>query len=315
LTKPSAVVLWSTALLLPLLLVNCASSPGSGNESQGEGPTVLVVESWLGDLAQDVAGDRLQVKTLIPAGLDPHAFEPAPQDVARIAESDVLIVNGAGLETWLEETLVNAGGDQLVIEAARGLKSRQPGAGEVPEDNHSYEDGDPHFWLDPVLVVQYVVNIRDGLVLADPVGSGKYNANAAATVTRLQELDAWMRNEFEAIPPEQRLLVTNHESLGYFADRYGFKVIGAAIPSFSTNASPSARETAGLVEAIRSSGARAIFLETGSNPALAEQIARETGIRVISGLYTHSTSSPEGPAPTYYDMMKENTRLIVEGLK
>ncbi len=311
--------LGAAKVVLPLLLIGCSSAPLPGEEKPAGPPSVLAVETWLGDLALGVTGDRLQVDTLISAGLDPHSFEPTPRDVARIAECDILVVNGAGLEEWLDETLANAGGVRLVINASSGLESRRVNTGEKQTteagNRHLHEDGDPHFWLDPVLAIRYVENIRDGLIRVDPEGKTIYDANTSNTIDKLLELDAWIRKELDVIPAEQRLLVTNHESLGYFADRYGFKVVGTIIPSFSTNASPSAKETAALVDVIHSRGVRAIFLETGANPTLAEQVSRETGIRVVSGLYTHSTSSPKGPAPTYFEMMKENTRLIKEGLR
>jgi ABC-type Zn uptake system ZnuABC Zn-binding protein ZnuA len=258
---------------------------------------------------------------LLPLGLDPHAFVPIPKDVARIADSDVLIVNGAGLEEWMSSILDGAGGQRLVIEASAGLTPKQRSAEGIAcappsqaEDEHAGE-GDPHFWLDPVLVVRYVENIRDGLSQADPQSKESYVNNAAAYIARLKELDAWIARQVAQIPPERRLLVTNHESLGYFADRYGFKLVGAILPSFSTAASPSAGDLARLADCIKSSGAPAIFLETGTNPQLADQLAQETGIRVVTELYSHSITPSNGNAPDYIAMMEYNTRAIVNALK
>jgi ABC-type Zn uptake system ZnuABC Zn-binding protein ZnuA len=131
----------------------------------------------------------------------------------------------------------------------------------------------------------------------------------------LKALDAWIVEQVGQIPPERRLLVTNHESMGYFADRYGFKIVGAILPSVSTGSSPSAQELAQLVDHIRASGAPAIFLETGANPQLAEQLARETGIKVVTQIYTHSITAPDGDTPTYIDMMRYNVKTIVEALR
>jgi ABC-type Zn uptake system ZnuABC Zn-binding protein ZnuA len=281
---------------------------------------VLAVESFLADIAQNVAGERLQVEALLPLGLDPHAFEPTPQDLARVAQSQVLIINGAGLEEWLARLLENVGGQRLVIEAAAGLPFRQSGGQKIcgtpvdGEQGHGHE-GDPHFWLDPHLVIRYVENIRQGLSQADPAGKDIYARNAEAYIARLKELDAWIVEQVSQIPPERRLLVTNHESLGYFADRYGFRLVGTILPSFSTAASPSAAQLAQLVDCIQSTAAPAIFLETGSNPQLAQQVARESGVKVVTELYTHSITSATGPAPTYIDMMRYNVRTIVEALK
>jgi len=294
-------------LCLGLWASGCAASPAGG-----QGQNVLAVETYLADVAQSVAGDRLTVGALMPLGVDPHGFEPTPQDVAKVARSQVLIANGAGVEAFLDELLQNAGGQRQVILASAGLASRQPSAGEARDEDI---EGDPHFWLDPTLVIRYVENIRDGLAQADPVGAEQYAANAAAYIQKLRELDAWIVEQVGRIPPARRLLVTNHESLGYFADRYGFTIVGTVLPSVSAGASPSAQQLTQLIGHIRASGAPAIFLETGANPQLAQQIAAETGVRVVATLYTHSLTDATGAAPTYIDMMKHNTRVIVDALR
>lgn len=311
---------------LSLLLTACQEATPTGQT----GPQVLVVESFLADIAQNVAGERITIETLMPAGLDPHAFEPTPRDVVRIAESDLLILNGAGFEAWADETLANAGGERLVIEASAGLESRAARAGETaletneehaedataePAEDHAHEDGDPHFWLNPLNVIHYVENIRDGLIEIDPAGQETYTANAAAYIEQLKALDAWIEQQVSTIPAERRLMVTNHESFGYFADRYGFTIIGTLIPSVSTSAAPSAQQLARLADQIRATGASAIFLETGANPQLAEQLSQETGIKVVTDLYSHSLTAPGGPATTYLEMMRHNLSVVVGALK
>jgi len=184
-----------------------------------------------------------------------------------------------------------------------------------PAGGHSHDGGDPHFWLDPLLVIRYVENIRDGLSAADPAGKDIYAANAAAYIEQLKQLDAEIQALAAQLPAERRLLVTNHESFGYFADRYGFQVIGTVIPSVSTGSAPSAQQLARLVERIRQTGAPAVFLETGANPQLAEQLAAETGVRVVEGLFTHSITAPDGPAPNYIEMMRYNAQAITDALK
>ena len=305
-------------LLSSLLLAGCAAAakPETTNAARTDGtPDVLAVETFLADIAQNVAGDRLQVTALIPIGVDPHAFEPTPRDVARIADSDVLIANGAGFEGWLQNIMANAGGERLTIEAAAGLTSRQPGETEISQDEHGDAGGDPHFWLDPLSVIRYVENIRAGLSQADPTGTDVYAANAAAYIAKLRDLDAWITQQVQQVPEERRLLVTNHESFGYFADRYGFRVVGTVIPSVSTSASPSAQQLAQLIERLRATDAPAVFLETGANPQLANQLSQEIGIAVVTDLYTHSITATGGDAPTYIDMMRYNTRKIVDALK
>ncbi len=301
-------------VVLVLAMAACTSTAGPLSPSAASRlPKALAVETFLADVAQNVAGSRLKVSALIPAGLDPHAFEPTPADVVKVADSQVLIVNGAGLESWLQRVLENAGGQRLVIEAAKGLAPRVPPAGDPAAAEHP--EGDPHFWLDPTKVITYVANIRDGLSQADAAGAAVYAQNAAAYTAQLSELDQWIAAQVAAVPPARRLLVTNHETFGYFADRYGFQVIGAIVPSVTTGASPSAQELAALTDRIRAAGAPAIFLDIGSNPQLAEQLARETGVKVVTGLYTHSVSPPDGPAPTYLAMMRYNTTAIVDALK
>ncbi|MGB9724088.1 MAG: metal ABC transporter solute-binding protein, Zn/Mn family [Chloroflexia bacterium] len=290
----------ATLLLLLGLLLACH---GPAEEATPPPLRVVAVETFLADIAQNVAGERLRVESLLPPGVEPHDYEPTPRDIARVAECDLLIVNGAGLEGFLERLLESAGGYARIVVASAGLAVE--GAGGV----------DPHFWLDPNRVIRYVENIRDGLAQADPEGRERYAHNAEAYIAQLQALDRWIAGRVQEVPAGRRLLVTEHRVLGYFADRYGLRVVGTIVPGTSPEAAPSAQQLAQLVEDIRASGAPAIFLEAGENPQLARQIAAEAGIRVVSGLYTHSLSGPDGPAPTYIEMMRHNTRLIVEALK
>lgn len=318
-------VVRATSLFFILAIVTACGAPAgsapagsaSGAQTSNGRPNVLAAETFLADIAQNVAGDRLHVDALIPTGVDPHSFEPTPADVRKVAASNLLIVNGAGFEAFLNQLLSNAGGQRTLIEASKGLASRTAQAGEHPEGeaDHAHAEGDPHFWLDPTKAVTYVENIRDGLTAADPAGKDLYAANATAYVAKLNDLDGWIKQQVAQIPESRRLLVTNHESLGYFADRYGFRVVGAVIPSVSTEASPSAQDLARLADQVKATGAPAVFLEAGSNEQLAEQLARETGIKVVTGLLTHSTTAADGPAPDYLSMMRYNVNAIVGALK
>ncbi len=297
------------SLLFLLLISACsplaADSPGSVSSPKGA-PVVLASTTFLADIAQNVAGDRLQVESLLPFGADPHSYQPIPQDVAKIADSDLLIVNGAEYEHFLENVLENAGGERTVIEASAGLKVREEAGGE-----HGV---DPHLWLDPNYVTTYVENIRDGLVALDPEGVEVYTSNAQAYILQLQELDAWIREQVDSIPAERRLLVTNHDSMGYFAERYGFTVIGTVVPGFSSDAAPSAQQMAALIDQIKASRAPAVFLDAAESTTLADQIASDAGVVVVTDLYFGSlTDGP--PAGTYIDMMKHNITRIVEVLR
>jgi ABC-type Zn uptake system ZnuABC Zn-binding protein ZnuA len=297
-------------------------SPGSqetglpGPEEAVPAGRVLAIETFLADIAQHVAGGYLVVESLVPYGIDPHSLELTPQDVVRIVESDVVIYNGSGFESWLEEVLTKASSAEqspALIEASAGLTSREHEEEPGHEDEHG--DNDPHFWLDPNLVMVYAENIRDGLAKAYPEADVEFSSNTEDYIEELRSLDAWIRESVSQVPEENRKLVTNHESFGYFADRYGFQVVGAVIPSVTTNSSPSAQQITSLVQRIREDEVKAVFLETGANPDLADQLARETGIKVVTDLYTHSITPAGGVAPSYIDMMKHNVRTIVEALQ
>ena len=169
-------------------------------------------------------------------------------------------------------------------------------------------------WLDPNLVITYVENIRDGFIEVDPDGADTYKTNADAYIAQLKDLDAWIVEQVKTIPAERRLLVTNHEALGYFSERYGFEVVDTILSSFSSEASASAQEIAAAIESVKSSGTPAIFLDEVENPDLANQIAAETGVKIVDDLHLESLTDG-APAGTYIDMMKYNVMRIVNALK
>ena len=283
--------------------------------------TAVATENFLADIARNIAGDRAAVSALVPSGIDPHDFQPSPKDLAAVAQSRMLIVNGAGLEGWLTQALNNIGGNRIVVAASQGLPGRTGGYGlgspastGLPA-TASPANTDPHFWMDPVLVKTYVNNIRDGLIQLDPAGQDVYRQNANAYSAQLDGLDQWIRSQVALIPPGRRLLVTDHEDLGYFADEYGFKLIGAITPETSSEAEPSASHIADLISQIRASADKAIFLDIGTNTQLADQICREAGCRVVRDLYIHWVTPPGGAAPTYLEMIRHNVTVIVEALR
>ncbi|MBI5965568.1 MAG: zinc ABC transporter substrate-binding protein [Chloroflexi bacterium] len=290
--------------IIVMMTITALFLTGCGSVSTGSDSALSVLTSttFLADITRNIAGDRVNVDSLLPAGTDPHAYQPSPQDMAKIEKSRLIIINGAGYEQFLLSLI--AGAEKNVIEASAGLSPREDAEQGV----------DPHMWLDPNLVISYVENIRKALAEYDPAGEAVYQSNADVYVAQLQELDGWIKMQVEQVPADKRLLVTNHEAFGYFADRYSFEVVGSVVPSFSSNAAPSAQQMAGLIDAIKKLKAPAIFLDTADNNTLAEQIADETGIKVIDDL--HLESLTEGaPAATYIDMMKYNVSRIVEALK
>ena len=308
-------LLTAVALLLGLVAAGCGDE---GDAAAGGALDVVASATFLADIAQNVAGDRFTVRAMVPPDADLHAYEPTPRDLADVAAADLFLVNGAGLEGTLEDTVRAAAGDVKVVEASAGLQSRVPRPGEPAQkttDDGADPETDPHFWLDPTLAQAYVATIRDAFSAADPEGAATYAANAERYVAELEVLDQWIRAQVDTIPADERLLVVNHASHGYFADRYGFNVVGAVIPSVGTGATPTARQLADLTQAIRETGAKAIFVEAEENPALAAQIAAETGIAVVDDLRDHALSGPDGEAPTYIEMMRFDTRRIVEALR
>ena len=271
--------------------------------SGGKAPDVLTTTTILADIARNVVGDRLTVGSLLPAGVDPHSYQPVPQDGTKLNQSRVVIVHGAEYESFLQSLLENADGNKNVIDVSTGTRLLSNDQG-----------NDPHLWFDPNNVIIYVDNIREGLVQFDPDGAEVYEANASKYISQLHELDAWINGQVAQVEPQRRVLVTNHDALGYFADRYGFRVVGAVIPGFSSNSAPSAQQMADLIEQIKLYEVPAIFLDASDNPDLAQQIAAETGVRVVTDLHLESLTEG-GPAGTYMDMMRDNVTKIVQALQ
>jgi len=289
--------------ILTLLLSACGGNVSSSPKADS---AILTSTTFLADIIQNIAGDRVVVESLLPVGTDPHSYQPTPRDTAKIADSELLIINGADYEHFLETLLENAGGEREVVDASAGISPRT--------DANGGHGVDPHMWLDPNNVIIYVENIREALTHYDPDGAAIYQANADAYVGELKSLDAWIVEQVAKIPPEHKLLITNHESLGYFSERYGFIVAGTVVESFSSGASPSAGQMAGLIDQIKTSGAPAIFLDAADNDTLAQQIANETDVRVVTNMHLESLTDG-APAGTYIDMMKHNVTMIVEALK
>jgi len=294
-------------ILVGVLAISSACSPRPSPPAQNSARILaLTSTTFLADITRNVAGQRVQVESLLPAGVDPHAFQPTPADIARITESEILIINGVEYEHFLGSLLENAEGQRIVVEASAGLQIR-----ESPQREHGL---DPHLWLDPNNVIVYTENIRDALIQTDPEGKQVYQSDAAAYIEKLKELDAWIVEQVSSLPAGRRLLVTNHDALGYFADRYDFRIVGTVLPSVSSEASVSAKELSQVIDAIRANDVPAIFLDEVENQNLVTQIAQETGVTIVDDLHVESlTDGP--PAATYIDMMMHNVSRIVEALK
>ncbi len=300
--------------LIVASLAACTSSTSSTSSA-----TVRVVASTsiIGDVVQHVAGEYLVVETLIPRGQDPHAFEPTPQLMAALQRVDVIFIDGLGLETALEKVLDTPEFADRVV----ALGEQAPVLLPIEDDEHVAEREhdehgayDPHVWFDPQNVAAWADQIADTLAALDPTHADTYRANAAAYRRRLEALDAWIREQVERVPPERRILVTDHAVLGYYAHAYGFQQVATVVPSASTLAEPSAQALSHLYETIRTFDVPAIFVSETIDRRLVEQIANDTGVQVVV-IYTGSLSAEDGPAPTYEDLMRYNTTVIVDALR
>jgi manganese/iron transport system substrate-binding protein len=281
----------------------------AANLTGGQKLRVLATTGIVGDVVKNVAGDLVELTVLIGPGQDPHTYQPTPKDIAAIERANVVFINGFHLEEGLESTIdAAAGNGSPVVSVSAGIQPH-------PSSNvdHGQATGDPHVWFDPANVKVWTSNIAESLSALDPANAADYQANAAAYAHQLDELDATIRAQVALIPAERRKLVTDHEALGYFADRYGFQVLGAVIPSVSTSAEPSAGDLAALVEVIRAQGVPAIFIGTTTNPKVADLVARETGAQVLP-LHTGETGASGSGAETYLGMMRGNVDTIVKGL-
>ncbi|WP_376789848.1 metal ABC transporter substrate-binding protein [Thermoflexus sp.] len=305
---------------LTILLTACGA-PAAAPIPTPRPLTVAATTPIVGDVVRQIGGEHVRVTVLLPLGADPHAFEPSPQDIARVADADVVFAVGAGLEVFLEPLLRSAGGKALRVELTEGIPLRpfeaevhSEGQSAVGTELHAHGAWDPHVWLDPNNVITWTHTIEAVLSRVDPARADRYRRNAEAYRAQLRELDAWIREQVSQIPPERRKLVTDHQVFGYFAHRYGFEQVGVILPGGSTVAQPSAREIAALEETLRALGVPAIFVSSTVDPALARRIAQDTGARLVQ-LYVDSLSPPGGEADSYIQMMRYNVRRIVEALR
>jgi ABC-type Zn uptake system ZnuABC Zn-binding protein ZnuA len=281
--------------------------------AQEEPLRVVVTFSILADLVEQTGGDLIEVDTLVPANVDAHAFEPSPEQVAALTEAAVIFENGVGFEPWLDDMIDAAQPNGARVAVSEGVALRAPG--ETSDDDEDHEgERDPHIWHDADNAVIMVENIRDALIAADPDHAAEYEERAAAYIAELEALDAWIIEQVATLPAERRKLVTSHDTFGYYADRYGFTVIGAPFGTTTEGGDPSAGDVAALIEAIEEAGVPAIFTENVSNQAVMEQIAENAGVALAPPLYTDALGEEGSPGATYLGMMRSNTETIVGAL-
>src|SRR5512132_902046 len=268
------------AVLGVVLAGGCSTNKPAGSVDGIEGRVLRVVATTtqVADLAANVGGDRVQVTSLLKPGIDPHDYEPSPADVEAIAHADLVVENGAGLETWLHDTITSSGFDGPVVDTSQGVRLRQVGGAT-----------DPHIWQNPRNAEVMVANIDRALAAADPADAGVFRANLAGYTKQLLALDAGVQRQIDSLANKK--LVTNHDAFGYYIDR--------------------------RVAKIKATRVKAVFSETSLPPRAAETIAREAGVKVVTGenaLYGDSLGPPGSDGDTYLKMLRHNTATIVRNL-
>lgn len=286
-------------------------------ELDGRPLRVVATTSIIGDVVSQVGGDAIALTTLMGPGQNPHSYEPAAKDLAAVSQADVIFVNGWDLEESLVANL-KAIGENAVIAPVSANIEPMPFVEANAEGGEEGVRPDPHTWFSVRNVEQWVKNIEQVLSALDPAHAETYAANAETYLAQLAELDAYARTKLAGIPPEKRVLVTNHGSFGYFARDYDFKILGTVIPGMSTLAEPSASDLADLVATMEAHGICTIFTETTVSDTLAQTVASELSgcdeVKVLP-LYTGSVGPPGSGADSYIGMFRANVDTIAEGLK
>jgi ABC-type Zn uptake system ZnuABC Zn-binding protein ZnuA len=306
-------LLVTALIVLSFALGACA--PLTGQDASGGRLPVVASFSVIADLVHQGGGDHVELYSLAGPGVDPHTFNPSPADGAALADARLVFENGAGFEGWLDDLYVSTGSRATRVVLTDGLELRAAAEHEDVHDGEAeHGQRDPHVWHDVANAIVMVRSIRDALMAADPAHQAVYEANAQAYTTRLEELDAWVLEQAQNLPADRRKLVTTHDTFGYFAERYGFEVLGSVLPTSTEGASPSAQQLAALVDAVRAAGVPAIFSENVTTNSLINQVANEAGVQVVASLYTDALGPPGSGAETYVDMLRLNTTSIVTAL-
>ena len=267
---------------------------------------VVASFSILGDIVQEIGGERVSVTTLVGANADAHVFQPAPQDAKRVAEAKLVVTNGLGFEGWIDRLIKASGRKPMVVVASKGISAIKS------KDDHGHDGLDPHAWQDVGNAKRYATTIAAALAKIDPEGSNDYAQREAAYQSKLDALDAEIKASIAAIPVERRKLITSHDAFGYFAKAYGMTMI--APQGVSTETEASAKDVAKIIRQIKAEKIPAMFLENVTDPRLIEQISRETDIKIGGKLYSDALSAPDGLAGSYIAMMENNIREMKKAL-
>ena len=294
------------ALIAILLVAGCGDS---GSNSGSDKVSVVATTTQIGDWAREVGGDRVDVTQILAPNTDPHDYEPRPDDVTNTADAQIVVENGDDLDHWIDTVVSDSGSDAKVVDLGADVPVKLPGETEGEEAS----EFDPHWWHDPRNVEEAVGEIATQLSAVAPEDRQTFEANAAAYEAKLRALDAGIQRCIASVPAADRKLVTDHDAFGYFANRYGIEVVGAVIPSQTTQAQPNAQDVSDLADLIRKEDVKAIFPESSLSPELADTIASQTGAQVGEELYG-DTLGPEGSSgDTYLKMEAANANAMVEG--
>jgi len=303
----------STSTPFRLVLVCVGTLLGIGPATAADKIKVVATFSVIGDMVANVAGDRVDLVTLVgPAG-DTELFKPSLADGKSVAEAKIVFMNDLNdeFEPWLEPLLksVKFGGSKIVV--SRGAKTYSSSEERTPRSKAA-EEIDQHAWLDPKNGIIYVRNIAAALAKGDPANAADYRARAAAYIKELQDLDAWAKAEISAVPPAKRRILSSHDSLQYLAKAYGITML--SINGWTNNSEASAAELARLSQQIRQEGIHALFLDSITDPRAMQQVARETGAAIGGTLYGDALSKPGGEADSYIKMIRHDVTTLIAGM-
>ncbi len=300
--------------LLPVLMIAAACGTGDDETGASSDPTVIATTGVLTDIARSIAGSDANVVQLIPDGVDVHGFETSARDRQGLEEAALVVENGAGLEAGIPLDEVGAPRWSLADEGAalRPLSGGGP-SGDVGGGSADEEDGgpaDPHVWMDPSFVASAAPSMAAALAAADPDNATRYRKRAGEYADRLERLDREIRDELSSIAVERRSLVTSHDALGYFADRYGLTVIATPFPSSGPEPEPSAARLADVAQTIEDSGVPAVFAQSTDRTGVLETLARATGVTIVDELLVASPGDSGG----YEEMLRRDAMLISAAL-
>jgi zinc/manganese transport system substrate-binding protein len=304
---------------LALLATVITLSPAALASASAEPLKVIASFSIIGDFAQNVGGERVEVTTLVGADGDAHVYEPKPADAVAMAGADVVLVNGLHFEGFLERLVETSGAKAQIVELTKGveplkMQEEHEAEGEAheaaaeEEEGHHHGDTDPHAFQSIANAKIYVKNIADAFCAADVEGCDAYKANAEAYTQELAAAEDEVKAAVASIPEDKRVIITSHDAFGYFEHEYGLTFL--APEGVSTESEASAADVAALIRQVREDKASAIFVESITNARLAEQIATETGLKIGGTLYSDALSAADGPAPTYIELMRYNIATI-----